>query len=875
MSDFTGKLAPGETNFIASKPLTQAEADALYFPIDGDLGTAQIGVSMAQVESAIASAITGNQLISLPEADSRYLEKTADFNFAIERLEARYQEWLIQNESQIESIGAGLIDAAIAEIDNHRNENPAHAWEQISDKPDFNALYRQLGVGIDWSEITNTPELTTTWNSILEKPETFPPSAHTHSWTQITGKPDFNLLYRGINSPVSWGDIVDIPAITSDWNSITGKPSQFSPTIHAPTHAPGGTDPITPNMIGAELSGAAANAIAAHLAAADPHPQYSGGNSSGGNTYNIIRSSPAFVEEFDDFLSRREFNKLGWSASTQNGWLGAEKGNRFPGAFGVYALGIYATNQAEGDWCHLRLGNFPVIPQSAQGYNNIEMSAVVGLADYWPTGWEITSRFGLLDTVAGDGENFSIMIAAEHWGGAYNWVAIWRSQSPTQRQVIGPVVGDLATKLFSLKIKIDCLNHKIEFSVDNTSIEIFVGQSAWTFGATSPIFVISRQALGPAQGRGFWVDKFLFRKNVSDEEIPVGPDEVGWADILNKPDFDSLYRLLANPIDWGDIINVPNLATDWDSIGGKPATATRWPTWTEVTSKPTAFAPSSHASTHATGGSDPITPASIGARPAGTVPWSDLTGIPTTATRWPSFSELSGPPATATRWPTWDEVTSNPFTTAVTYGSVAVAGVTGTYAGIQFAGCADPRTTFMVRAADGLSGLWTPAGWKWYFDQNGALTAGTVPWARLTGVPVQATRWPAFSEVTSPPVTATRWPTWNEVTGKPATATATTNATTLNSFGTGWTSSNSIARVLDKLVVLSGIVSRTSGTGTIVINLPFSLRPGRYLAFTVVSNTSAGFVRLDVNESGQLIVNSPNLPATFSIYLDGVSFFIP
>ncbi|MFN3898877.1 MAG: hypothetical protein ACK4ML_00740 [Alishewanella aestuarii] len=64
--------------------------------------------------------------------------------------------------------------------------------------------------------------------------------------------------------------------------------------------------------------------------------------------------------------------------------------------------------------------------------------------------------------------------------------------------------------------------------------------------------------------------------------------------------------------------------TSWDAIAGKPATATRWPSWTEVTSKPTTFTPSAH--THA---------------------WSDIT---------------SGVPATATRWPTWSEVTSKPST---------------------------------------------------------------------------------------------------------------------------------------------------------------------------------------------------------------------
>ena len=98
-------------------------------------------------------------------------------------------------------------------------------------------------------------------------------------------------------------------------------------------------------------------------------------------------------------------------------------------------------------------------------------------------------------------------------------------------------------------------------------------------------------------------------------------------------------------------------AVPWTGVSGKPATATRWPTWSEVTGKPNRFTPSAH--THA---------------------WGDITsGVPATASRWPSWSEvtskpnsftpsahthawgdITSKPATATRWPSWSEVTSKP-----------------------------------------------------------------------------------------------------------------------------------------------------------------------------------------------------------------------
>lgn len=71
-----------------------------------------------------------------------------------------------------------------------------------------------------------------------------------------------------------------------------------------------------------------------------------------------------------------------------------------------------------------------------------------------------------------------------------------------------------------------------------------------------------------------------------------------------------------------------------------------------------------------------------------------------------------------------------------TYGSLLVAGSLGGYAGFQFTSGTKVRN-LMVRDTDGLSGLYnvTDAAWVWQFDGNGALQAGSVPWAHVTGAP--------------------------------------------------------------------------------------------------------------------------------------------
>jgi hypothetical protein len=55
-----------------------------------------------------------------------------------------------------------------------------------------------------------------TWDSVLNKPATFPPSSHTHTASQIT---DFASAVVAVSPPV-------------DWSSLTGKPTTFTPSAH-------------------------------------------------------------------------------------------------------------------------------------------------------------------------------------------------------------------------------------------------------------------------------------------------------------------------------------------------------------------------------------------------------------------------------------------------------------------------------------------------------------------------------------------------------------------------------------------------------------------------------------------------------------------
>lgn len=68
-------------------------------------------------------------------------------------------------------------------------------------------------------------------------------------------------------------------------------------------------------------------------------------------------------------------------------------------------------------------------------------------------------------------------------------------------------------------------------------------------------------------------------------------------------------------------------------------------------------------------------------------------------------------------------------------GSLSIEGTAGSYAGIDFT---DVNTSFLV-AANSLAGIFkNDTTWVWQFNENGALTVGTVPWSRLTSVPTNA-----------------------------------------------------------------------------------------------------------------------------------------
>lgn len=98
----------------------------------------------------------------------------------------------------------------------------------------------------DWTDLLNKP-LTFPpsahqhpWSDVTGKPVTFPPSAHTHAWSELTGVP---ATFAPSAHTHLWADLTDKPATftpsahTHLWADVTDKPATFAPSAHSHAQA--------------------------------------------------------------------------------------------------------------------------------------------------------------------------------------------------------------------------------------------------------------------------------------------------------------------------------------------------------------------------------------------------------------------------------------------------------------------------------------------------------------------------------------------------------------------------------------------------------------------------------------------------------------
>lgn len=107
-----------------------------------------------------------------------------------------------------------------------------HDWNSIENKP---STFPPSAHGHDWNDISNKPSFFSgDYNDLSNIPSAFPPSSHSHTWSDISGKPNFHAVATSGN----YNDLENKPTLFSgNYSDLSGIPSSFTPSAHLHTWA--------------------------------------------------------------------------------------------------------------------------------------------------------------------------------------------------------------------------------------------------------------------------------------------------------------------------------------------------------------------------------------------------------------------------------------------------------------------------------------------------------------------------------------------------------------------------------------------------------------------------------------------------------------
>lgn len=257
---------------------------AKLFEVDGVVSGSEIFFSYSQLETLKQGYYriefwadfqnVGSELIAIDDftisSDPQCVDIVNETNFQLE-----FKEEIINFTMQYALFGGGSSGGSVewSDVTGKPSLFPpsahTHTWSQILDKPAFfSGNYNDLSnkpvlfsgnyndltnkpsipsaqVNSDWNatgtiaeilnkpilfsgsynDLTNKPTLFNgTWSALSGKPATFPPSAHSHVWSDISNPPD---IFSG-----DYNDLTNKPTLfNGTWASLTGKPSTFTPPV--------------------------------------------------------------------------------------------------------------------------------------------------------------------------------------------------------------------------------------------------------------------------------------------------------------------------------------------------------------------------------------------------------------------------------------------------------------------------------------------------------------------------------------------------------------------------------------------------------------------------------------------------------------------
>jgi hypothetical protein len=582
-----------------------------------------------------------------------------------------------------------------------------HAWAQVTGAPVYTTRWPtavEAGAAPTahthaWAQVTGAPVYTTRWPTAVEAGAA--PTAHTHDWENITGEPVYTTR---------WPTVAEVGAAaashTHAWAQVTGAPVY---TTRWPTVAEIGAAAASHTHAWAQVTGVPVQATRwptlAEIGAAGTDGSYGiytdftvAGDA---NTYYpVLISKGQHAYGYDEFNISRGYSwaaPITWNNSTHKGGL---------------TLAVRWTG--DGGWGGndkaLRVEHF------AETY-----STMVG-------GMELTTG-GLLVYLRGGGALYRLQTVNGERATATPLLTPWTATS-------GSVHSSISYSAARVNSEVRNIMPIISGSVYDNGSRVYSENNNPT-----------PAAIGAAP------------------TVHTHP----WAQVIGAPVYTTRWP---TAVEAGAAPTVHTHA--WAQVTGAPVFTTRWPTAVEA-----GAAPTSH--THA---------------------WAQVTGAPVFTTRWPTIAEIgaqaAGSYAAAAHTHDQHEVTvlGNKLNVSsdgmISNGDTANrhAGMYGIYDAAKTHNIWSMGTAYKV-AADGSTfgnlygfaykhtnnptggtmagshqAVWCQNGVPMSAIGDGGLwTAGTVyeagaalatryagishthPWSQITGIPVQATRWPNASEV--------------------------------------------------------------------------------------------------------------------------------
>ena len=131
---------------------------------------------------------------------------------------------------------SSVLDSGI-EVERGTETNAKIFWDEATDKwkCDLGGNVKTITFNED-APATYPPSLHThAWSEITSVPSTFAPSSHTHPWSQITSIP---TTFTPSSHTHPWSEITSVPTTFTPsshshaWSEITSKPTTFTPSSH-------------------------------------------------------------------------------------------------------------------------------------------------------------------------------------------------------------------------------------------------------------------------------------------------------------------------------------------------------------------------------------------------------------------------------------------------------------------------------------------------------------------------------------------------------------------------------------------------------------------------------------------------------------------